>query len=218
MKKSGFTLIELLVVISIFGLLASFLFNSGEDAIQKANNIQITKTTKAYRDAFLMYQASYGQYPDRDSWGSCLGLGHPNIDSDPEGECRTESYPYEESATLHAELLNLVPTLQPAIFPRELLIGTDVYATGSWVEPLLNPSVSTYTLYGQTVPTTDVPDDYLTMRYVLEGPDANCGLGPLVRRNGTDYETSNTNSNSGNLPNGYNNRGNTLCIILLPNE
>ncbi len=223
-KKSGFTLIELLIVISIIGILSSVIFTSLKSSVLDANSLKVARNVDAYRKAFQIQLASTGSYPTGIGVGKCLGLGYPDIDSDSIGECRNTTYALEEGATLNAQLLSHVPSLQPAIFPKELLIaGTDIYAVGAWVQPIFfPPSVDpSYSINSVQIPATDSPQDYLTLNYVIEGPDSDCYLRPILTTISSNvYETSieAKNSNGSVLTNGYNNRGNTLCQILLPRQ
>jgi prepilin-type N-terminal cleavage/methylation domain-containing protein len=81
-NKRGFSLIELLVVISIIGLLSSVVLASLQTARQKAQGARIVQGMNQIKNAFELYRADTGKYPNegvascKDSLGWC-GEGYP---------------------------------------------------------------------------------------------------------------------------------------------
>lgn len=116
-SKPGFTLIELLVVIAIIGLLATLSIVSLSGVRSRARDTRRIADVRQIQTALVLYQNSYGQYPESDGELAHIalagfelgGLGEfmhpiPQAPTPADGECDLDNDYYYWSDGLEYEL------------------------------------------------------------------------------------------------------------------
>lgn len=114
-RMRGFTIVELLVVIVVIAILASITIVAYSGIRERAINTAHLSEIMAWRDSFVLYQATTGSYPSSMTIDTeyCLGTGFPD-GTGGVPRCHnynaTDSYAVAESgnAALMAQLTNEV--------------------------------------------------------------------------------------------------------------
>lgn len=88
-RNQGFTIVELLIVIVVVGILSAIVIVSYQGVQKRAINVSRYDEVQKWRDVFMTYAATNGQYPDYPNRKFCLGDGFP---AGTNGEPRCQNY------------------------------------------------------------------------------------------------------------------------------
>lgn len=98
-REAGFTLIELLVVIAVLGILTGIAVPRITGVRTKAGNAVAQTTANTIKNAFEMYYALEGKYPDLDGTEASLA----DLGDDLQGAGIQISLPAEDNFTISTE-------------------------------------------------------------------------------------------------------------------
>lgn len=128
MRTRGFTIVELLIVIVVIGIIAAISIVSYNSIQRKAVNAAVMSDFRAWKQAFALYYAEKGRYPNMpDNTHYCLGTGFPNG-----GRCRdylannANTYTEAASAGLMSELATVATIPSSRKYPINGTVGAYV--------------------------------------------------------------------------------------------
>lgn len=203
-KQAGFTIVELLIVIVVIGILASITVVAYNGITERARNVARLNAAKQAEQIVRLALADVSPVQLRDSlyydgswWRACVGKDYEDVHGTPDGDCATfNGFSYAWSTPALTAILEDAAGPLPSMrgFPPVLSDDGDAiygpYIGSAWVENSIN---------------------YLVLEYQLEGESQECGLSPLVYKNG---------GNPSMTPNGdpkysANGDGTTECVVAL---
>ena len=149
-RTSGFTIVELLIVIVVIAILAAITIVAYNGMQKRAANSAIVSDFTAWKRAFSLYKAQYGNYPSMSPGGHyCLGTNFPA------GKCRDYEMNNENTYT-EADSISLM---------NELKKVTQVSSSRKYP---INGTVGAYVTYGPA------NSGYIGMTMVLYGGGGDC--------------------------------------------
>lgn len=78
-RAAGFTIVELIVVVVTISILIGLTVVVYGDAQQRSRNAQMASAVRVFKEALLLYRATYRAYPDANGTNkTCLGTGYKN--------------------------------------------------------------------------------------------------------------------------------------------
>jgi prepilin-type N-terminal cleavage/methylation domain-containing protein len=175
-KITGFTVVELLIVVAVIGILATLTAVGFNGVQQRARNIARIDYARQQQDVLkiLLIKTKFDDViaamDHTNGWDrACMGTGYTDISvpADGRGDCAAfAGTPYVSDTATFGVLLAKVA--QPSMVKYPVARSTDGDVT-------YGPYVNV-----EWADSTDV----ITLEYVLEGLNQDCGLKPLVYQNG----------------------------------
>lgn len=152
-KQTGFTIVELIIVIVVIAVLTVISVVAYNSVQKRAQNSAIMTEFTAWKKAFSLYKAQYGNYPQMpDNTSYCLGTGFPG------GKCRdylaNNANTYTESSSVG--LMN------------ELRQVSQIPSSPKYA---INGTVGPYVTFNQSL------NGFVGMTIVLHGGSADCPSG-----------------------------------------
>lgn len=192
-NRHGFTIVELLIVIVVIGILAAITIVAYNGIQQRARNAKTTAAAKAYLNAFQIYVAQNGSYPNVGYNNYCLGQ--------PVASCSSTGSSWSQDAGLETALKTVITPLPlPSNGPGT---ANTVDANLGYIPPRGVSSA------GPMFNGTNSPFLY----YILEG-DTSCTAGSVASGSWPNF--SSTPPAGGRTYTYPNNPGGVVSVCIVP--